>query len=127
MAFDCREGFSFRLSGHLRVVIAELPGSPTQVLVVYLTTKKENSDTTVVLKSGDHNFIKHDTVVSYADSRIFDKDDLIDRIERKLFKPDKPFDIEKVRIMQRGLLDSPYTPKAIKDLYRKASQNNNPN
>ncbi len=120
MPLDCSCGSSFLLRGHLWVVIAELSGSPDQVLVVSLTTKRTDSDTTVILQSGDHDFIKHDTVVNYTDSRIFNKNDLIDRIDKRDFKPDKPFTADKLKIIQQGLLDSAYTPQNMKAFYKKS-------
>lgn len=112
----CSSGFSFRLRGHLWVVIVELPGQPEKVVAVSLTSKRPDSDTTVVLQSGDHRFIKHDTVVYYADARLFSKSDLISRIELRLFEPDEAFSEEKVKIIQRGLFASPFTPRDIKNL-----------
>ncbi len=38
--------------------------------IVNLTTLRKGADTTVILKSGDHPFVKHDTTVYYEDARI---------------------------------------------------------
>lgn len=103
---------------HLWFVIAELPGPPEQVVVVKLTSKREGSDTTVVFHSGDHRFIKHDSVISYYDARIFSKDDLVNRIEQKLFEEDDPFPKDKLTVIQQGLLRSPFTEKDIKEACR---------
>jgi len=104
----------------LWVIVAELPGPPVQVVIVSLTTKRADSDTTVVLRSGDHPFIKHDTIISYSDARQISKNDLIDRIERKFFGISEIFAEDKLKIIQRGLLISPHTPKEIKSLCRVA-------
>jgi hypothetical protein len=124
MPVDCRCGFSFYISGHLWLVVAELFDSPTKIVIVNLTTKREGSDTTVILKLGDHPFVKHDTVVNYSDARIFSKDDLIAKIERKFFSTDKIFAENILRTIQQGLLISPYTPKGIKESCRAIFQNN---
>ncbi len=96
------------------VVIAKLAGPPEHVIVVSLTTKRSGSDETVVLTTGDHPFITHDTAINYSDSREFLKSDLVDRINQKFFKPSKTFSNDKVKIIQQGLLSSPHTPNDIK-------------
>lgn len=119
MSIDCSPGFSFHLGGHLCVVVAELPGPPVQVVFVSLTSKKIDSDTTVILQSGDHSFIKKDTVISYSDTRQITKDVLIDRIKQKYFGTNDVFDEDKLKIIQDGLLKSPYTPNGIKNQCKK--------
>jgi hypothetical protein len=39
---------------------------------VSVTTKRPYSDTTGGLSAGDHPFIKHESVIHYADARILD-------------------------------------------------------
>jgi hypothetical protein len=84
MTVGCTPGFAFFLRGHLWIVVAEISGSPEKIIVVSLTTHKPGSDTTVMFKLGDHDFIEHDTVVSYADARVFEKADFINKIEEKI-------------------------------------------
>lgn len=55
---------------HLWVVASDPFGDPGQVVLVSLSTLRKGSDTTVVLKRGDHPFIKQDTVVYYSDTRV---------------------------------------------------------
>lgn len=119
MISDCPPGFSFLLNGHLWTVVASSPHVSEEVLIVFLTTKKDNSDTTVVLQPGDHDFIRHETVVSYADTRIITRQNLITRINEKDFELRKPFDPDKVKLIQSGLLNSPHTPEDKKEFFRK--------
>lgn len=118
MPVDCPCGCSFYIGGHLWLVVAELPNSPIQLVIVNLTTRKSESDTTVILKTGDHPFVKHETVINYSDARLISKPDLITRIEEKFFATDQIFADEILRIIQQGLLNSPYTPKGIKESCR---------
>ncbi len=113
---DCPCGFTFYLRGHLYAVIAELEGPPQQVVVVSLTTKRAGSDETVVLTTGDHPFLKHDTSVNYQDSRIFICSDLIDRVNRRFFTPGEAFPHDIIKVMQQGLMVSPHTPNGVKSL-----------
>lgn len=116
MSVDYSPGFAFVLNGHLWVVVAELSGDTDQVIIVSLTTIKVNSDTTVVFDVGDHPFIKHKTVISYIDARPLDKSLLIRRIEQRDFDKRQPFDADKVKLIQKGLLQSTFTSKDIKML-----------
>jgi len=117
VAFDCSCGSSFVLGGHLWVIVAELFGSPKQVMIVNLTSKKPHSDCTVILSSENHRFIKHDTVISYADAGIVQSEYLIKRIQQGDFKQHDNFNHDVIRIIQQGLIDSPRTPKYIKEIF----------
>jgi hypothetical protein len=98
----------------LWIVVFELPTDPIKIIAVSLTTKREPSDLTVVLSAGEHKFVTHDTVVSYADSRAFLKSDLVARIEQKFFEQSDPCSEEMLAKIQHGLLISPFTPNGIK-------------
>jgi predicted nucleotide-binding protein (sugar kinase/HSP70/actin superfamily) len=56
---------------HLWIVLTD-PDNDIErnMVIVNLTTLKKGVDKTVVLKFGDHRFIKHDTAVFYEDARI---------------------------------------------------------
>lgn len=119
MSVSCSCGTTFHLRGHLWVVVFELPGLPRRIVAVSLTTKREGSDTTVILGPNDHKFIVRPTVVSFADARIFDKDDLVDRIKKKFFGINDPFEDDMIKQLQNGLISSPFTPGGLKELCRK--------
>lgn len=123
MSSGCSCGSTFYILGHLWIVIAEIPGSVEQFIIVSLTTKRSGSDPTVVFQSGDHAFIKHDTVVNYNDARLFPKTELIKRIREQDFAAGDDFEASKLSIIQKGLLDSPFTPNEIKDAYKKSLSN----
>lgn len=57
------------LPRHPWVVISN-PTPDGDVILVNLTTKREDSDTTCILTVGDHPRVRHDTVVSYIDSKL---------------------------------------------------------
>ncbi len=107
-------GHTYINCGHLWVVIAILPGTNEMALVANLTSKQDGSDTTLILKNGDHPFLKHDTVMNYIDTRDYGKDDLASRIEKRYFEKREPFSSNILRKIQQGLLDSPNTPKLYK-------------
>lgn len=126
MISDCPCGFSFYLpdhTPHLAVVIVELKTNPEQVIVVNLTSFQNGADYTVILKEGDHPFIKYKTIVEFGRARMFKKPDLINRINRELFNMGEPFSQELVSKMQRGIIDSEFTPNDIKELCEEALNN----
>ena len=56
---------------HLWIVLTDPDdGIDIKVAIVNLTTRKRGVDETVVLKSGDHRFVKHDTIVYYEGAKI---------------------------------------------------------
>lgn len=114
MVFDCSSGSSFILSGHLCIVIAEPSGIGDDVVVLYLTSRKLHSDTTVILTPKDHPFIKHETVISYADARIMTRESVMRRVAERDFQPHEPFRNDVYRVILKGLLDSPRTPRDTK-------------
>lgn len=56
-------------SRHLWIVLTEPEGDPLLVGIVNITSYKEGMDETVILDVGDHAFIKHKTVVNYAEGK----------------------------------------------------------
>ena len=87
--------------------------------MVNLTSFREGVDTTVVLDEGDHSFIRHPTVVFYADARIVE----ISLLERWAALGDNRVHneicsdelLDKIRA---GLFESKYTPRKIKNYCR---------
>lgn len=91
-----------------------------------VTTLRSHSDTTCVLKVGDHPFIPHDSVLNYSDAREMP----IDLVEKALkcgttsfvCEPHEPCRPDVLARIQQGLLDSKQTPKMIKELCRRPWQ-----
>ena len=122
MVFNCSCGSSFRLSGHLWVIVSDPFDSPEQVIITFLTTQKANSDTTVILSPGDHDFITHPTVVSYADAKIQRTEHILKRIEERDYEPRNSFSSEVTKEIQKGLIDSQFTPRYIKKAFLSANE-----
>jgi hypothetical protein len=60
--FELGETF---LRGHLWVA-ATLPDKDSNILGLNFTTKNPDSDTSCVIRKGDHPWVEHDTVIEYA-------------------------------------------------------------
>jgi len=53
-------------------IVITQPDADANAVCVSVTTQRSYSDVTVFLKVGDHPFIKHESVIHYADARILD-------------------------------------------------------
>lgn len=122
VAFDCSCGSSFILNGHLWVIITEPFGSPEQVIIVNLTTKRSHSDTTVILSPGDHSFINRETVISYADTRVIPCTYVKQRVQERDVEPRDGFCNRVIQVIRQGLVDSPRTPRNIKQTFIDSGQ-----
>lgn len=100
---------------HLWVVLTDPDGDPPQVAIANLTSRKSDSDATVILSVGDHSYIRHETVVYYADARLA----TVESLEKIAQFPGYGFhddcSPELLKRIQDGLLASRHTPKKIKD------------
>jgi|SRR5918999_108226 hypothetical protein len=100
---------------HLWIVVTDPEGNPPEVVIVNLTTRQIDSDTTVVLNVGDHRYIRHETVVFYADAR-FAKTAGIEAISRfPGYGYHDDCSAKLLSTVRQGLLDSADTPKKIKE------------
>jgi hypothetical protein len=108
---------------HLWIVITE-PDADANAVCVSVTTKRSYSDTTVVLSVGDHPFVKHESVIHYADARILDLrtvEAALDANTRSFVcVSHKPCSDSLLARVQDGLLKSPYPTKGIKAVFRAA-------
>ena len=54
---------------HLWAIVTEIDATTNKAICVNVTTQQSYSDTTCILKPGDHPFVKHDSVINFLDSR----------------------------------------------------------
>lgn len=96
---------------HLYVVLTEpsVEDYP-RVAIVGLTTKRDQSDTTVVLSSSDHPFLRHWAVAFYAEMLIVRTDKLRHEALRR-YADATP---EVLSRLQAGALASPHTKPRVK-------------
>jgi len=103
---------------HLWIAITEPDGTPEKVVIVNLTTRYPSSDTTVILNIGDHRFIKHETIVFYADALFAKVTAIQDAIKNGISKFDDDCSDALLERIQLGLLESPSTAKNIREYCR---------
>ena len=98
---------------HLYIVIS--PVVKRKVLLVNITSKKESSDLSCILNKGDHEFIRHESVVNYADATDADIRKVLWAIACNLFKPQKPVSPDLLIEIQKGaLISEAFKPKYLK-------------
>jgi hypothetical protein len=102
---------------HLWVLLA-LSADHKRVIMVNLTTQRSYSDATIVLKAGDHPFVKHETAVNYSDAIEVGVDRLAtavrtgEAIQQPVLTP------EILKKIQSGLIHSPRTQPVIKQKFQ---------
>lgn len=111
---DIQPGFTFLAPtpdcaySHLYIVIAIL--SEDEVLWVSVTTQRDNSDTSCILRAGDHPFIKNDSVVNYRDADRKSADNLKEGIKRGLISPRPPLTNEVFERVKEGAKGAYFMP-----------------
>jgi hypothetical protein len=108
---------------HLWIVLTHANADGLSICV-NVTTRRFDSDDTLILVSGDHPFIKQESVVHYEDARLMD----LSFVEQILSSGTKKFICEQReccthKLLDRikdGLITSKRTPIGIKKECRKA-------
>lgn len=97
---------------HLFVVIAPTPAGA--FLCVNVTTRRHRSDTSCILRPGDHRFIRHESVINYRDAREIDAETMAELVSRGISVFYPSFDARVVQRIQQGGLNS----KRLKNRYK---------
>jgi hypothetical protein len=79
-------------------------------------------DSTCILNLGDHPFIRHDSYVFYAMSRIETTQSLIDGVDAGTFTHKEIMDESVAARICAGLTESPHTTRRILDFYNLATK-----
>lgn len=69
---------------HLWIVVTDPAQEENTVIIVSLTTLRKQAEQTVVLRKGEHPFIRWDSSVCYSDSRLVDVRDLQEETTKAL-------------------------------------------
>lgn len=104
---------------HLWLVLTDPAGRPPQVVAVMVRTVTSFTDATLVLDVGDHPFIKHKSSVHYSTARLFRVDAIHRAIQRTQCHLQPDMSEQLMERVRQGLLDSPFTIKAVREYCRK--------
>ena len=106
------------LTPHLWVFLCDPHGDPPKSIIVMITTKRSESDTTCVLDKGDHPFIRHASVIRYEDADIFKTENFVRLVKQDRAKFKEPMSPIVLKKIQDGILKSRYTPKKVKNFWQ---------
>jgi hypothetical protein len=104
---------------HLFVVLTEACPEGNILLVSFSTIREERFyDDTCTVESDEHSFIKKPSYIEYRKARI-EKESHINKCKESTYWfPHEPVSDKLFKRICKGILDSPHTPKRIKDYYR---------
>lgn len=107
-----------RSKRHLCICVTRAEGPPPQVMLVPVVTKKDWSDTTVVLQPGIHPFVKDPTVVDFRYTRVELLSKLEDGIAKGRIKRDLAFPSSIMSDIREGVTTSAFTPNCMIERFR---------
>ena len=91
---------------HLYIIIA-IRESSNSALVVNVTSLKVGCDYTCIVKFGEHRFVKHDSIINYADASIRPISNIEYCLTKGIFKKDTSVSAKLLKRIQDGALQSP--------------------
>lgn len=103
---------------HLWFVLTDPQGKPPRVVAVMVRTVTRFTDPTLVLKAGDHPFIRHDSAVHYSTARWLNLSGIVAamKVGKCHLKEDMAGKL--LTRVQKGLLDSPFTVNALREQWK---------
>jgi hypothetical protein len=104
-----------RTKFHLWLVLTDPEGVDGLMVAVMICTMKAFADETVVLETGDHPFIKHQSCVAYSSAKYVKRSRIDVALRDRLCFLKESMSQPLLKRVQDGLLTSPYTVHAIRD------------
>lgn len=104
---------------HLWIVLTEPDPATHQCVIVNVTTLRYAADQTVILQPGDHPFISHPSVISFADAMIVDVRRIEDGIRNRTAKQHARCSNVLLKEIQRGMLGSPFAKRSVIDFCKR--------
>jgi hypothetical protein len=98
---------------HLWIFVTDPDTDTNEAVIVSVTTLRNAADQTVILRRGDHGFIRHDSAVYFGDARIIDATKVDSDISEGRLRAHDPCSATLIGEIASGLLCSSFTPKKI--------------
>ena len=102
---------------HLYIVISN-QSNQDRILLVNVTTYKTGKDTSCILESGDHPFIKHKSIINYAEPLEPVHDPFEGFVNRNIIQRAKSISKVVLRKVQEGAKVSPALPRKFRKYFR---------
>ena len=113
-----------RATEHLWIVVTQPVPGESLAVCVSITSRRSNSETTVILSAGDHPFIRHESVVHYSDADIIDlyavQSALNAQMSGILCRQHQRCNDNLLRRIQDGMLISKMVPNKVKEFCQRA-------
>lgn len=100
---------------HLWLVLTDPDSSSAEVVAVMVRTKTRYTDDTVILREGDHPFIRYESAVHYSSATHFKVSAVMKAMADGHCHLKEDLSNATLTHVRQGLLNSPYTVRAIKD------------
>lgn len=107
-------------TGHLHIIITK-PNDKGEVATVSVTTQRKHSEMLVTFNGGEHERIKHASVVAFAYSEIRTIARLEAMIKSYECKKKPPMDEKTLDKCRKGALESDNTPNDVREFLQKAA------
>lgn len=91
---------------HLWFVLTDPYGDPPKLIAVMMRTRTKFTDDTVVLVSGEHPFVRHDSAVHYSTAQIFSVKSLMKAMRDGRCHVRESVEVALLGRLQQGLLTS---------------------
>jgi len=100
---------------HLWIVVT--PPSEGEVVTVCLVSARQRSERLVVMNSGDHPFVRHESVIAYSYSKIRATADIEAALATGAARKREPVSEAVLARIRAGLIDSDFTPNGVRHYY----------
>ena len=106
---------------HLWILVTD-PDANGDVVIVNVTDFRNHSDQTIVLKEGDHPFIRKDSVVLYSDSQVVTVSSLMNALNSRLgiCSQRECCSEQLLQRIRSGIFASDFTPNKIIEFCHRA-------
>jgi len=106
---DLSPGFAYidKVSGHPHIwVVVSHPDPQKHIAIVMLTTRREHSNDSCILRSIDHRRLSHDTVIAFPLSTHIPQQRLAKLVEQRMYVEVERFNSEVLRRIQTAVARS---------------------
>jgi hypothetical protein len=103
---------------HLFVVILSLHTNSDKTITVHVQSIRSlKDDRTTILKPGDHDFITHDSYINYRMAKIVSLESLSKVLAENKSRTKPSMQQDVFERICKGIMNSPFTPHEVKQLY----------
>ena len=99
---------------HLWLIISDTDQSPTDLVLVNMTSWESHKDPSCKLNAGDHPFVKHETCISFRDAKLVSAEVLRMLEEKGMLSRDERLDSPILTRIREGADRSDFLPEKVR-------------